>query len=540
MTVASTDVVSAWVQGNGSNKNWSYSFKILAAGDAYIEYKNGVAGAIISTQVDTNFVPDSDFVGGYVQYPVAGAALSSSYYVRVRRRVALSQDVEIGNEGSFRPEIHERAIDRLCMMGQQIAKDLADLTVDTDSAAASAAAAALSAASADADATQTAADRVQTGLDRVAVAADKVTVAADKAIVAADKATVAADKAIVIADKGTVAADKLIVAGYRDEVEADRVDVQADKVIASSAADVAVAAQIAAEAALASTLAAYDSFDDRYLGSKAADPTLDNDGNALAAGMLYFNSVSGAMMVYTGTLWVAAYVSGSGYLAAASNLSDLASPATARTNLDVYSKAVIDGFAAAAAAKTTPIDADSVAIVDSAAANVQKRVTFANLWVWIQAKLNGTAKATPVMADRLYIGDSAASNAQKYSTLTQIMATLAGTAWTMSGAGKITTILSAVGGAGFNLPHGAAPTIPTNGDLWSTTAGLFARINGTTRRYLQDNEASAYGLTLMDDADAATARTTLGVGSMATRAVTISTSDPSGGADGDVWLKYTP
>jgi hypothetical protein len=39
--------------------------------------------------------------------------------------------------------------------------------------------------------------------------------------------------------------------------------------------------------------------------------------------------------------------------------------------------------------------------------------------------------------------------------------------------------------------------------------------------------------------DAANARSNLGVGSMATRAVTISTGDPSGGADGDVWLKYT-
>jgi hypothetical protein len=46
--------------------------------------------------------------------------------------------------------------------------------------------------------------------------------------------------------------------------------------------------------------------------------------------------------------------------------------------------------------------------------------------------------------------------------------------------GKVTTLASATGGAGFNLPHGAAPTSPTNGDLWTTTTGLFARINGAT------------------------------------------------------------
>jgi hypothetical protein len=80
-------------------------------------------------------------------------------------------------------------------------------------------------------------------------------------------------------------------------------------------------------------LAAYDSFDDRYLGAKTSNPTVDNDGNALVAGALYFNSVSGAMQLWTGSAWVAAYVSGSGYLAAANNLSDVSSTSSARTNL---------------------------------------------------------------------------------------------------------------------------------------------------------------------------------------------------------------
>jgi hypothetical protein len=81
-------------------------------------------------------------------------------------------------------------------------------------------------------------------------------------------------------------------------------------------------------------LSAYDNFDDRYLGTKTSDPTLDNDGNALVAGALYFNSVSGAMKVYTGSAWVAAYVSGTGFLSTSNNLSELtATASTARTNL---------------------------------------------------------------------------------------------------------------------------------------------------------------------------------------------------------------
>jgi len=46
--------------------------------------------------------------------------------------------------------------------------------------------------------------------------------------------------------------------------------------------------------------------------------------------------------------------------------------------------------------------------------------------------------------------------------------------------GLILTAASAVGGAGFRLPHGAAPTAPTNGDIWTDTTGLYARINGAT------------------------------------------------------------
>jgi len=35
--------------------------------------------------------------------------------------------------------------------------------------------------------------------------------------------------------------------------------------------------------------------------------------------------------------------------------------------------------------------------------------------------------------------------------------------------------------APLRIPHGTAPTSPTNGDMWSTTAGLFIRINGVTK-----------------------------------------------------------
>ena len=50
----------------------------------------------------------------------------------------------------------------------------------------------------------------------------------------------------------------------------------------------------------------YDQFDDRYLGSKTVAPTLDNDGNALIIGALYFDTTTNLMKVYGSSGWVSA------------------------------------------------------------------------------------------------------------------------------------------------------------------------------------------------------------------------------------------
>ena len=47
-------------------------------------------------------------------------------------------------------------------------------------------------------------------------------------------------------------------------------------------------------------------------------------------------------------------------------------------------------------------------------------------------------------------------------------------------AAQAVTATSTTTKAGLRIPHGAAPTSPVNGDIWTTTAGLFVRINGVT------------------------------------------------------------
>jgi len=84
---------------------------------------------------------------------------------------------------------------------------------------------------------------------------------------------------------------------------------------ASNAATSESNASTSASSASASATAAassYDSFDDRYLGSKSSAPTLDNDGNALLTGALYWNSTSNNLFVWSGSAWTSAAFSISG------------------------------------------------------------------------------------------------------------------------------------------------------------------------------------------------------------------------------------
>jgi hypothetical protein len=175
---------------------------------------------------------------------------------------------------------------------------------------ATAAASSASSASSSASAASTSASNASTSASNASTSASGASTSATNAANSASTATTQATNASTSASNASTSATN-----------------------AATSASSAATAQTAAESARDATLAAYDSFDDRYLGAKTSNPTVDNDGNALVAGALYFNSVSGAMQLWTGSAWVAAYVSGSGYLAAANNLSDVANTTTARTNI---------------------------------------------------------------------------------------------------------------------------------------------------------------------------------------------------------------
>ena len=87
--------------------------------------------------------------------------------------------------------------------------------------------------------------------------------------------------------------------GTNDAATKAYVDTVAGSATAAAASEAnALTYKNAAETAKTAAEAALDTFDDDYLGSKSSDPSVDNDGDALADGSLYFNTTDNRMKVY--------------------------------------------------------------------------------------------------------------------------------------------------------------------------------------------------------------------------------------------------
>jgi hypothetical protein len=153
------------------------------------------------------------------------------------------------------------------------------------SAAATSATSAATSATSSATSASAAATSASSALTSQTAAATSATSAAASATAAATSATSAAASATAAATSATSAATSASSA------------LTSQTAAATSAADAATSASSAATT--------YDNFDDRYLGAKSTAPTVDNDGNPLITGALYFNSVTGVMAVWSGSAWVA-------------------------------------------------------------------------------------------------------------------------------------------------------------------------------------------------------------------------------------------
>ena len=221
------------------------------------------------------------------------------------------------------------------LLVSQLAEE-AQISADEAAASASAAASSETNASSSASGASTSATNAASSASSASTSASSASTSASTATTKASEASTSATNA---ASSATAAATSATNAASSASS-------------ASTSATNAASAQTAAESARDATLAAYDSFDDRYLGAKSSAPTVDNDGNALVGGTLYFDTVSQSMKLYTGSAWVDAYVPGGTYLVKTSNLSDI-------TNRNAGMANLIGFTSTATAAGTTTLTSSS-------------------------------------------------------------------------------------------------------------------------------------------------------------------------------------
>jgi hypothetical protein len=174
----------------------------------------------------------------------------------------------------------------------------------------SASAAATSAASASASATAAATSASSAAASAASIVGDAAAAATSAASASTSAASALTSATSAAASATTAAASVATIAGYAttasNSASAAATSAASASTSATSAAADAASATTSASSALTSATSAattYDNFDDRYLGAKSTPPTLDNDGNALITGALYWNTPGATMFAWSGSAW---------------------------------------------------------------------------------------------------------------------------------------------------------------------------------------------------------------------------------------------
>ena len=138
-----------------------------------------------------------------------------------------------------------------------------------------------------------------------AAAGSAASSAAD-AITTGNNVTLSAAEVVNAQDEVTLATAQVALAANEVALATAQVALATTEVTNAQAQVTLAAGQVtlaAAQVTLAETI--YDNFDGRWLGDKATDPTLDNNGNALLTGAAYFHTGINKTKLYNGTSWAA-------------------------------------------------------------------------------------------------------------------------------------------------------------------------------------------------------------------------------------------
>jgi len=341
MTISTTTILNSY-SGNGSTTAFAYTFPINTTSEITVIERSATGTETVKSEGtgSTNYgIADNGASGGTITMVTAPA---SGTTLLIRRNTSFTQETDYVANDPFPAETHEDALDKLQMQNQELEEELnrslkisrtnSMTSTEFTTSASDRASKVLAFDSSGelsvtqelgtfkgSDATVTTAAYVQRDIIKSTTAAqlnnvyinvadsvvgDSLTDTDHFALLldaksAADSATAAATSATASASSATASASSASTAsGHKDTATTKASE-------AASSATAAASSATAAASSATSAAASLDSFDDTYLGSKSSAPSVDNDGNSLATGALYFNSSAGNLNVWSGSAWVA-------------------------------------------------------------------------------------------------------------------------------------------------------------------------------------------------------------------------------------------
>jgi hypothetical protein len=318
MTISSTIVKNSY-NGNGSTRTFTYTFKIFQDSDLQVIIRSANGTEIVKT-LNTHYTVAGagSSNGGSITFiqnlPSTDYTPTASEKVILIRNIPQTQSLDYISNDTFPAESHEEGLDRAIMVVQQLQEEVnrslkisKTNTMNSTEFSIDAASRAGKILGFDGNGELVVSQELGTYRGNWSTA----TTYSSRDII---KDTVNGN--IYFCNTGHTSTGSAPIISNADSAKWDLlVDVSQATTAATNSATSATSAassaasaltyRNAAQAAQAAAENIYDLFDDRFLGAKATDPILDNDGNALQDGVFYWDTTNKVLKVYdaTNTTW---------------------------------------------------------------------------------------------------------------------------------------------------------------------------------------------------------------------------------------------